>query len=649
MEEGIVKVTKARADRMIEDLKQVFDCVRLFSEEDVHKHVVRDGQIESCCYSFWGKNVPCGNCVTLAALETKSMRSKFEFNDSFICHVTAKYIEIDGKPYVLELIKKMDDDMLSDERSRDEILSRLDGYYDKLYRDVLTGVYNRRFYEEQIRYRRMNCGVAMLDLDDFKVYNDLQGHKMGDEILIAVAKTIKKTIGKQDTVIRYGGDEFLLVMPEISETEFLCVLQDVRNKVASINLPLYNGAPLTVSIGGVINRDGTVEEAVAVADRRMYRAKSKKNAIATEENDFALRDSGRSMILIVDDSELNRNILTSILEDDFDVIEASCGEECIDLLRRYGTEISCVLLDIMMPGIDGFGVLDYMSENHLLDDVPVITITGDESETTVRKAYEMGVSDFINRPFDAKVVYRRVFNTVKLYAKQRRLLSIVTRQMAENEKNSRLLVDILSQIVEFRNGESGAHVLHIHKLTQILLEQVVRMTDAYKLKYPDIALISMASSLQDIGKIAIDDKILNKPGKLTKEEFDIVKTHTTVGADILDGLAVYRDEPLIRYARAICRWHHERYDGSGYPDGLKGEEIPIAAQAVSVADVYDALVSARVYKKAYPHEVAIGMIRRGECGAFNPLLLQALDAVADKFRRATEESYGEVEGENDYE
>ena len=329
---------------------------------------------------------------------------------------------------------------------------------------------------------------------------------------------------------------------------------------------------------------------------------------------------------------MNRAILCEMLKDDFEIIEATNGQECVSLIEQYGKEISLVLLDIVMPIMDGFEILMYMNRNHWIEDVPVIMISSEESENYIRKAFKFGVSDYISRPFDSKVVYQRVFNTIKLYAKQRRLISMVSDQMHEKEKNNQMMVEVLSQIMEFRNGESGLHVVHINTLTRLFLERLVENTDAYNLTPDDCYLISTASAFHDIGKVGIDESILNKPGKLTEEEFETMKKHTLIGASMLDKLEHYKDEKMIKIAYQICRWHHERYDGKGYPDGLTGEQIPIAAQVVSVADVYDALVSKRVYKDAYSHEQAMKMILNGECGAFNPLLMEVLVEIQDKIK-----------------
>lgn len=340
----------------------------------------------------------------------------------------------------------------------------------------------------------------------------------------------------------------------------------------------------------------------------------------------------KNRILIADDSDMNRAILADMLEEEYEILEARNGVEAIACLRGQGADIDLVLLDIVMPEMDGFGVLKAMNQSGLIEDIPVIMISSEDAPDAVERAYEMGVVDYIRRPFDTLVVHRRVVNTIMLYAKQKRLVGLVADQIYEREKSGSLMIAILSHIVEFRNGESGFHVLHINAMTDILLRQLVKITDRYSLTQADINLISTASALHDIGKISIPGRILNKPGRLTPEEFEIMKTHSSVGAQMLRDLPFYQNEPLIRVSYEICRWHHERYDGRGYPDGLVGEQIPISAQIVALADVYDALTSERVYKKAFDHDTAIRMILGGECGAFNPLLLECLVQAADTVR-----------------
>ena len=329
-------------------------------------------------------------------------------------------------------------------------------------------------------------------------------------------------------------------------------------------------------------------------------------------------------ILIVDDSEMNRDMLSDMLSDDYDIVEAADEEEALSILKERVYDIDLVLLDIIMPAVDGFGVLDVMKRYHWIDNTPVIMISSETSQSYIRKAFELGVTDYIIRPFDSFIIHKRVSNTLMLYRKQKKLLSALEEQVYENEKNNSMMINVLAHIVEFRNGESGMHVHHIKQLTSILLQNLIEKTDKYRLTENDILLISTASSLHDIGKISIDDKILNKPGRLTAEEFEVIKTHSIIGAEMLQDLHNTHNYPLFDKAYEICRWHHERYDGKGYPDGLKGEEIPISAQVTSLADVYDALTSNRCYKKAYSHEKAMEMILDGQCGAFNPVLLQCL-------------------------
>lgn len=343
-------------------------------------------------------------------------------------------------------------------------------------------------------------------------------------------------------------------------------------------------------------------------------------------------NDSKQKILIVDDSEMNRAILSEILNDEYDIVEAGNGAEAVAFLQKNANEISVVLLDIVMPVMDGYEVLEMMNSRRWIDDIPVIMISAESSSDSIDRAYELGVTDFIARPFDALIVRRRVINTILLYAKQKKLSEMVSDQIYENEKISNMMITVLSHIVEFRNGESGLHVLHVQTITDILLRRLVQITDKYKLSASDMSLITTASALHDIGKISIPDEILNKPGRLTDEEFAIMKTHSSIGSEMLDEMAFYKGEPLIRIAYEICRWHHERYDGRGYPDGLKGDEIPISAQIVAVADVYDALTSERVYKKAFSHDKAISMIVNGECGTFNPLLLECLQELGTQLQ-----------------
>lgn len=338
-------------------------------------------------------------------------------------------------------------------------------------------------------------------------------------------------------------------------------------------------------------------------------------------------------ILIVDDSAINRSILSDILNDKYTILEACDGIEAIQMIKKHNGDISLMLLDLVMPNMDGFEVLAAMNRSNWIEEIPVIMISAENSPTYVERAFELGVNDFIIRPFNVALVRRRVSNIILLYTKQKNLISLVSQQVYEKEKNNNLMINILSHIVEFRNGESGLHILHVNTITEVLLKRLVQKTDRYNLSFDDIETIVTASSLHDIGKISVPDEILNKPGRLTPEEFEIVKGHSRAGADMLGKMTEYLNEPLVKTAYDICLYHHERYDGKGYPTGKSGDDIPVSAQVVSIADVYDALTSERCYKQAIPHKKAIEMINNGECGCFNPLLLECLSDVSDMLEK----------------
>lgn len=637
------KMTMEQAEAKMSCLREVFPFVRL-----VKGSVLKDREREpaeglprACqCYEFWKKDKPCENCISRDVLDSQGEESKIEFIDDQMYQVFSRYVEIDGEPYVMEMIKDLDERTLLDSEGYEKLLSHLTVYNEKLYKDALTGAYNRRFYEDEVKDMKGPAGVAVIDLDDFKIYNDTYGHHAGDLALETAADIIRRYVRKSDMLIRYGGDEFLLILPDIQSDIFADKLKMIQERIYEATIAGYNRLQMSVSIGGVMFNSGDIKEAVSRADKLMYRAKKRKNMVVTE---WDVKDNPkkapeeesedlRQQILIVDDSEMNRAILTEILQKDYRILNAEDGEQCIEILEQKGTAISLILLDLVMPKMDGFEVLAVMNKKQWIEDIPVIMISSEDSAKFIQKAYEFGVTDYIGRPFDAKVVYQRVFNTIKLYAKQRHLLSLITRQIYEKEHSNRIMITILSQIVEFRNGESGPHVMHINILTELLLEQLMKRSNDYHMTWSEQQMIVTASSLHDIGKIGIAESILNKPGRLTDEEFEIMKTHTLIGASILEKMELYQDEPLVQIARDICRWHHERYDGRGYPDGLKGDQIPISVQVVALADVYDALVSERVYKKAYSHEQALRMILNGECGAFNPLLLQCLMDIKDKIK-----------------
>ena len=506
-------------------------------------------------------------------------------------------------------------------------------FKDELYRDPLTGAYNRRYYEEVVRKSIGPAGIALMDVDDFKICNDTYGHHAGDVALETVANAIRSCTRSSDLLIRYGGDEFLLVLPGIPGDFLQTKLEQIRTAAQMTSVPGYSHFRISLSIGGAIQSIADpMENIVRRADWLMYQAKCRKNAVMVEIPGHDLETlekllQEKSKILLVDDSKMNRMMLTEILGDSYHILEAENGRECLETLQAEAGNIALVLLDINMPVMDGFEVLKAMNANHTIEDTPVIMISSEDSDAAIRRSYELGASDYVNRPFDARIVYRRVTNTIKLYAKQRRLVQMVSDQIRARENNTDMLVGVLSHIVEFRNGESGLHVRHIRIITELLLRRLLEISSRYSITAEQQDMIPLASALHDIGKIGIDEKILNKPGKLTPEEFEVMKTHSMLGAKMLHDLDGFAEQPLLQTAYEIARWHHERWDGRGYPDGLKGDEIPISAQLVSLADVYDALTSERCYKKAFSHERAVQMIQNGECGAFNPLLLQCLTNI----------------------
>ena len=603
------RMTSAQAELEMKALRRVFPEVSLIDENEIKS------------------NSAGVNPTTVNAFYEKKQLTRLELVGNDIYQIVTEYAEIDGKPCVIEMIKPLSGEHLVCPGGLEQFSGLVKS--GNMYIDQLTGALDRRYYEEFLRNTRVNAGVMMIDIDDFSLYNDSQGHTAGDEALKASADAIRRSVRMTDTVIRYGGDEFLVIMPGLTEDRFTQQMRYIRRQIRKVEIAGRGEAKLSVSIGGVLAGNELLSSAVERAGKLMFVSQGQDNAAGDGESAIS---SKKLNVLIVDDSQLNREILSSMLGDQFSIMEASSGEECLELLKQYGTGISIVLLDIIMPGMSGFDVLRYMNSDHWIDDIPVIMISSDYTAESVREAYDLGVTDYIRRPFDSKIVFHRVFNTIKLYSKQHRLVRLVTDQINEKEKNNDMMISILSHIVEFRNGESGMHVVHIRMLTEMLLEQLVKRTDRYALDNNTRMLITTGSALHDIGKIGIDDKILNKPGRLTSEEFEEMKKHTIIGAEMLKSLGQYQNEPLIKTAHEICRWHHERYDGRGYPDGLRGDEIPISAQVVSIADVYDALVSERVYKKALPHETAIKMINNGECGMFNPILLDCMMSIQEEIK-----------------
>lgn len=601
-------LTDAEAAAEVARAAKIYPVVRLLSADQVKSD-------RNCLLA--GDRCPCLRQSSLEAMTSSDEISERLLNDGVEYRARIRSLMVEGEPHVLLMVRPIDEREAAEE--------------DPVYTDVLTSVRNRRYYEEKLHSARMNAGVAMIDLDDFRAFNDTCGRHAGDLALGAVAAAIRSGIRSTDELVRLGCDKFVAVMPNIPSDDFARRLRHVSDAVHATIVPGHEHVSLSACVGGVRINGETVEEGVNRAVQLLSHAKAKPGTVVTDTDAIETFQSEKPSILIVDDSEMNRAILNEMLKDEYRILEADNGRTALDMVDRYGDELSLVLLDIIMPGVNGFEVLGELSRRSVADSLPVVMISSEDSDDVVLRAYELGASDYINRPFDARVVRRRVSNTIRLYAKQRRLTSLLSQQYNARVKNSRMLIDVMAGVMELRNGESGLHVTHIEKLTELLLGCLVRRSDKFLLDNEQRSTIAMASALHDIGKMSIDDAILNKPGRLTSEEFEIMKTHTTLGADMLLELGrQHTGNPLLEYAYQIARWHHERWDGKGYPDGLKGDAIPIAAQVVSVADVYDALTSVRVYKDAIPHQEAIQMILDGKCGKFNPLLLDCLLEVQDR-------------------
>ena len=605
-------MTRQQAEEEMACLRKIFPIVRLLDRKTL---------AEQPCYPPWKSAHPCTSCVGREALAGKCQCTKLETMGSKHYQAIARYVEIDGEPSVIEMVLPLDSGALRTLHSDEQ-----------LYTDPLIGAYNRRFYEEELKHKYLNAGVAMIDLDDFKLCNDTFGHAAGDAALRLTASIIHRCIRSTDMLVRYGGDELLLILPDISAEAFVRKLKDINKRLFASHLPEFEKLHVSASIGGAMAAGIPISDALLIADKRMYLAKRRKNTVVTADiapDAVRSENEHRPMVLIVDDSPMNRDILSEILCDDFEILEAPNGPKCLELLNAWGSDISIVLLDIVMPDMDGFDVLSRMSAQGWLEDIPVVMISSEDSSQTVRRAYELGASDYISRPFDARIVHRRVSNVARLYARQRRLSALVSQQFYDREKNDQIMIGILSQVTEIHNSESIHHISRVQRITSILLERLCQKTDIYGLSGMDRYLITTASALHDIGKVAIDDRILNAHD-LTPEQTAILHTHPILGAQMLENLSQYQDEPLVKFALQICRWHHERWDGSGFPDGLKGDSIPIAAQVVSLADAYDSLVGKGDKHLALPQAQAIAKLEAGMYGAFNPLLLECLRDVKDR-------------------
>lgn len=594
--------TRQQMEEEMRQLRKVFMTVRLMKADEV-----QGGKKGSApCYAQWRRSRPCENCVARQALEKNTRKTRLEYFGQELYEITASCVQVDGQLCVLELTRKIDRSVLLDPENGERLLNSITDEREKRYRDPLTGAYNRTYYDENYRYRSITAGVAMLDMDDLKFSNDVYGSGAGNSVLETAVSTIRRGLSEKDRLIRYDGGRLLLLLPDIRQEQLSPRLEQIRLQLQAASVPGYSRIRMSASIGGVWIDDENVDDAVQHAERLMHYARIQKNTVITERQPepHALQPThSRQSVLIVDDSAMNRMLLSQ-------------------------------------TGIDGFTVLEAMSQRGMLEEIPVIMISSEDNVDTVRRAFDLGASDYISRPFDARVVYQRITNTIRMYAKQRRLSAMVADQVSQKEKRSQMMIGILSRVVERRNGESRTHVQHISTLTGMLLDHLVQKTETYPLTQEMRRTISMASVLHDIGKMEIGEQVLNSPEPRTPEDEEIMRQHTLLGARMLEELDAYRDEDFVRVAYQICRWHHERYDGSGYPDQLVGEQIPIAAQVVGLADAYETLTTGSGSQPPVPCAAAVQMLCTGEAGAFNPVLLDCLreieNEIDDAMRRRPE-------------
>lgn len=603
------KYSKAEIQELLNNLKEQFSFVKLRKENEIKEEdtfLCLEEEISD-------------HQLLLHVLNEKKASSVLEFGKEKAYLIMARSIEVDKEPMVLEVVSTLENQSVINQKH----LFKEKDYY----RDQSTGIYNQLYYEELEKFNRRQAGMALVEINSI---NQKDHSEMDEHILQTIAKILLRNSRGNDRVIRYRKNQFLLILEGINEGNLEDKLVRIREEVHLAILPKGGKDHASLAMSALISNYRTRACCVEKLERFIAYAKDQMNRLYFEWHQedrlpmFTMNYQEKPWILIVDDNEMNGMILESFLEKDYRISQARNGKEALRIIEKNNKKLSLVLLDIMMPELDGIEVLKIMARHQWLEDVPAIMISAQGNDRVVERCFDLGASDYIQKPFSNGIVLKRVRNILSLYQKQKKLREEIRNKIEEKNRNSYILTNILSQVVEYRNGESGPHVMHVEQITKILLNRLYEISDAYPLSEEARNQISSASALHDIGKMGIDEAILNKPGKLTDQEFEIMKTHTVIGANMVDNLDAFKEEPLAHYLHDICRWHHEKWDGRGYPDGLKGDEIPISAQVVSLADVYDALVSDRVYKKAYSHPKAMEMILNGECGAFNPILLTCL-------------------------
>ncbi len=516
--------------------------------------------------------------------------------------------------------------------------------------DPLTGTYSRQYFnhymsgvQAQVRGGATFVGL-MMDVDNFKLINDRFGHIAGDDALKEVGRILRKiAIARGGLAFRYGGDEFTMIFKLKSEKLIFEIINDIKAELEATNAKdenLVYGLHLSYGYASYLP-DEKPAEFLERMDAAMYdHKKIKMLKITSKMPKIAATydvNPDRNCILIVDDDFINRTVMKNIFPPQYRVEEAENGRDGLARVDELYDSLCAILLDIDMPEINGIDMLRMLNERGITNKLPVFMITANDEYNVARESYELGAMDVINKPVVPFVILRRMQSVLELFHAREDLQSKVQgqeRQLRENadtiDELHKNTIQALASAIEFRDIESGEHINRIYDITKCILMET-SMGDGFTNE--EIEGMAIGSIMHDVGKIAISDVILNKPGKLTEEEYNTVKTHTVKGADLLAEISKTQNHPAYKYAEDIARHHHERWDGRGYPDGLRGDEITIWSQVVSIADVYDALLSPRVYKKAIEPDAAVSMIINGECGVFNPELVEAFLTVEPKMRR----------------
>ncbi len=671
-------MTTAEAYAFIKQMEQIYDSVRLVDTMNQSLIIVQeDGTLlrESIpCFAAWGNESRCESCVAAKTFATKKKLENYKLMNGEIYHVLTTPFVLNDRECVLELLLNESDNQTIEAVGRGQMIEMINGLNKRMYTDALTGVYNRKYYEEHLFTLKDECAIALIDLDDFGSVNQAFGHSVGDAALRAVANVIKHFTRESDVLIRYGGDEFLLAFHEIPKETFVSKMNSIREKIAGLILPEEPAARLSISIGCAYRGESS-DVSFEQASQQLGIAKNNRNSVVID--DICMELEGKKTVAPMVEKNYSDGLLVKQPGDMQEIIRLFCrdydglfkldisngrrtiyqsagayagwlraGENMgydefrkafaeqfmfaeerdamlrhtsIDALRERMAEDEVFFenIRVVKNGCEQFYQIKFVRDPY---DSNILIVGGHSVDSSTRselRAWEERQTENAKETLLAKIVSER---TEELVAKNKQLKAI-------NED----IVDAVGNIVEARDAESGEHIRRVKGFTRILAECVRKEYAEYHLTEDDVNIIVSASALHDVGKIMIPDSILLKPGRLTPEEFDVIKTHSQKGCEILKKTSFGWSEEYLRTAMEICLCHHEKYDGRGYPNGLVGDKIPISAQIVSIADCYDALTTQRVYKAAIPCDEAYRMITNGECGAFSEKILHCLELCKDKF------------------